>query len=230
MANTKTKIVLAGLVVVVIIAAAMSSASAAPQLPKDKPPEDDDEPPSDEEISIDMPGPSPEGAPGEGPEIIVEEVLPEGEEDEEMQMSIPAPPPVSSSAPPPQESFAPVERDLSLAANAGRERMEQAAQSSLAPPRATLLENAVAADAAASGQPEAQVIQAVAKDITGSANPTPLAQQELSQQEDPHGTLALARVLLSRENLPGWSATRSVSCQRGSRNEMSGSGPCAARR
>ena len=44
----------------------------------------------------------------------------------------------------------------------------------------------------------------LATDITGGAEPLPIAAVETSPEMDPQGTIALARLMLSRENLPGW--------------------------
>lgn len=62
----------------------------------------------------------------------------------------------------------------------------------------------IAAEAAASGKTESQVIADTVKQVLPKEGIPPLAVAETSAEADPRGTVSLARVLLTRENLPGW--------------------------
>jgi hypothetical protein len=58
------------------------------------------------------------------------------------------------------------------------------------------------------GTSTGDVINSVVDSVTGGQNATPLAAAETSPELDPDGTVALARLMLARETMPGWKDDR----------------------
>lgn len=51
---------------------------------------------------------------------------------------------------------------------------------------------------------DAEVVKEVIKEVAPPENLSPVAVEETSKELDPYGTVTLARIMLTRENMPGW--------------------------
>lgn len=58
--------------------------------------------------------------------------------------------------------------------------------------------------AAEEGEGLGDAVKEVVTEVTGGANPEPISIAETDSDNDPHGTIALAKLMLAREVIPGW--------------------------
>ena len=66
------------------------------------------------------------------------------------------------------------------------------------------MDTKLAALAAEEGKTVQEAASQLANEVTGGAEPLAISAAETSPEMDPQGTVALARLMLSRENMPGW--------------------------
>ncbi len=158
--------------------------------------EDDDDSspaptPSDEENAV-VVLPGPDGQTGTGPEIEIEEAAEDSDVIPNNIEESPPPPPPAPPAPPvaPPPGTPPADLDKPPI---GGDKLAQGPDFA----EEVLPE---APDAPPPTEEEKKLIE----DLTGGLNPTPIAIEEMSEDMDPHGTIALARLLLTREAMPNW--------------------------
>lgn len=74
------------------------------------------------------------------------------------------------------------------------------------PGGSTPIDGKLQEEAAKEGIREQDAIKDVIKEVTQGEGSSPLGAEETTPQMDPYGTVSLARLLLAREEMPGWKA------------------------